>query len=503
VPLKPGTGGAGSGSVGAQDVLVLAAATILPWFWGGVGQGASRGAAAVIAMAAAWVLIRRGPSGLGFGRGIVWLLPAFLLGAFAFLQCVPLPRSWVAAVSPKAAAIQTATFGRDVPTGEAWLRQIENDARALTPEAADAPANPAGAIKLGADAPSPPARFTVSLQPGATLERAYWYAALLLAFLVVLRRAESERRASVYRTTLFVSFGLLATVGTFSHLTAPTRLLWLRDAPLMARPFGPYVNPSHFAGVMELAVPWLLGFGLVATGRRDRTWVKRAGRGLALAGAGICAAAALLSASKMGAITIGVSSALLVGIAFVKGQGRNRATLLAGSALVVAGLGAVALLGPLRERVAAFTAVHSGVGAPNVRGLVWSAGVRMGSDYPVTGSGFGAFAELFPAYLPRGESEVWIQMHNDYIELFLAGGLVAAVLAAWLAAVFSLRAARVLRAVRGNDRFLPALGLAFGLVAIAVHEGVDFNLQVPANALLFVVIAAMCVAPHARSVEAP
>jgi hypothetical protein len=45
---------------------------------------------------------------------------------------------------------------------------------------------------------------------------------------------------------------------------------------------------------------------------------------------------------------------------------------------------------------------------------------------------------------------------------------------------------------------LPRLGLTLGLIALAVHETVDFNLQIPANALLFVVLAAIAVAPLTR-----
>jgi len=111
--------------MGAQDVLVLAAVVGLPWFWGGVGLDAYRTAAALIALAAGWALIRRGAAGLGLNRGLLWLLPAFLLGAFAFVQAVPLPRAWVAVLSPKAASVQTIAFGPAGQSGETWLRQIE------------------------------------------------------------------------------------------------------------------------------------------------------------------------------------------------------------------------------------------------------------------------------------------------------------------------------------------------------------------------------------------
>jgi len=342
----------------------------------------------------------------------------------------------------------------------------------------------------------------LSLFPAATLERAFWYTALLLAFLVVHRRTVDERRAGLYRATLFVSFGLLAAVGILNRVTAPDRLLWLRDVPPLSRPFGPYVNPSHFAGVMELAVPWMLGYGLVLTSHRAGTEARRLGRVLALAGAALGAVAAFLAASKMGALTIGLGSAALIALALATGR-RHTRTIVGGSVLVAAALSAAALIGPLRERVADFTAVHSGAMSQNVRGLAWSAGSLMGADFRLMGSGFGAFGEVFPAYLPRGEADNWLQLHNDYFELYLAGGLIASVLAAWLAVAFAARVARVVRVAVESGRLLPVLGLVFGLIALASHEFVDFNLQIPANALLFVVIAAMAVSPLSRSVEEP
>jgi len=490
-----------AGRLGAEDVLLLAAVVGLPWFWGGVGLDAYRTAAALVALAAGWALVRHGASGLGLGRRTLWLLPAFLLGAWALAQTVPLPRPWVATLSPKAASIQLSAFGPEGQGAAAWLRQIEDDARARVPEAASAVAASAGALDLGPEAPAPPRRFTLSLQPDATLECACWYAALLLAFLLAHRRTADERRAAVYRAALFASFGVLACVGILNHVTAPDRLLWLRAIPPDTRPFGPYVNPSHFAGVMELAVPWLLGYGLWALAARGATHRGPDAGVLALAGAGVGAAAALLAASKMAAATIGVASVVLIAVAIRRG--RRRRIVLASAVAAALFLGAIALYGPLRGRVADFTAVQRGGLSTSARGLAWTAGLRMAGDYTLTGSGFGAFSELIPAYLPRGDSGSWLQLHNDYLEVYLAGGLVAVALVAWLAVAFVVRVARAVRSESARGHVLPSLGLVLGLVALAVHETVDFNLQVPANALLFVVIAATSVAPRAGTAEGP
>jgi hypothetical protein len=487
--------------LGLEDVFLLAAVVALPWFWGGVGLDAYRTAAAVIALAAGWALVCHGVSGLGLEGGAAWLLPAFLLGAFAFAQTIPLPRAWVTRLSPKAAAVQAESFGPMGLDAAGWLRRIEDDARARVPEAATT-THRADALDPGPNAPAPPRRFTLSLLPGVTLERAFWYTALLLAFLLVHRRSSHKGRAAVYRGTLFLSFGVLAVAGVLNHLTSPASLLWMRDAPVETRPFGPYVNPSHFAGVMELAVPWLLGYGLVTvrrTGEPDRI---RAGRVLALVGAGICASAAVLAASKLAVATISVACVILIGVAIAGSRGRARMVLLAGTAAAALLFCALALSGPLRGRISDFAAVRQGEVPTNYRGLAWSAGCRLAADYRWTGSGFGTLGEALPAYLPRGESGYWAQLHNDYLEVYVVGGLVAVALLSWLAATFAHRLWRVALSDAGSGRLLPRLGLVLGLSALAAHEFVDFNLQIPANALLFVVVAAMSVTPIAPAESA-
>ena len=49
-------------------MLLLVAVVVLPWFFGGVDLDAYRMAAALVAIAAAWALVRRGYAGLGLGR---------------------------------------------------------------------------------------------------------------------------------------------------------------------------------------------------------------------------------------------------------------------------------------------------------------------------------------------------------------------------------------------------------------------------------------------------
>ncbi len=484
----------GSHRIGATDVLVLASVSGLPWFFGGVGVDAFRFASMLIALAAVWALLVSGPEGAGLDRKAIRLAPAFLLAFWAFFQAVPLPRGIVSTLSPRAAAIQAAAFGPAGRSGAEWVRAIEDDARRRAPEFEKSQAHAGSSANPSVSFPAPPGRFTLSLAPAATVERAFWYTALLLAFALVVRRAAADGRAAAYRKTLFATFIALAVAGILNRLTAPARLLWIRDAPAETRSFGPYVNPSHFAGVMELAVPWMLGTGLSVVLDRSRTR-DAASRWIALLGAALGAAAAILAASKMAAATIGIAAVILVVIAATRSGGTRRLLLLSGAFAAAGLLVALAFAGTLTGRFADFEAVHSGGMAEGLRIPVWRAGLQMGNDFWLTGSGFGAFADVIPGYLPRGENERWMQLHNDYLEVYLAGGVVAIVLLGWLLAMFGSRVWRAVASAGRSERLLSRLGLALGLVCLAVHEMVDFNLQIPANALLFVAACAMSVAP--------
>jgi O-antigen ligase len=133
------------------------------------------------------------------------------------------------------------------------------------------------------------------------------------------------------------------------------------------------------------------------------------------------------------------------------------------------------------------------------RAAGWGACVPMLRDFPWVGSGLGSFRWVFPHYLPAGESKAWLQAHNDWLELVLDGGLVLASLVAGLVVTMGVAAWRVRSTPRQRgDRELQA-GLLVGLAALSIHALVDFNHQIPANALAFTVAAAVAVTRDASA----
>jgi O-antigen ligase len=111
-------------------------------------------------------------------------------------------------------------------------------------------------------------------------------------------------------------------------------------------------------------------------------------------------------------------------------------------------------------------------------------------DFPLFGTGAGSF---YVAYLPyRTPREGYFDhAHNDYVEIAADYGLIG----------FGLLGAFVLstlwcgvQVLRQRQSSLPR-GVAFGclmaVVALMIHSTVDFNLQLPANAMTLLLIMGM------------
>jgi O-antigen ligase len=116
--------------------------------------------------------------------------------------------------------------------------------------------------------------------------------------------------------------------------------------------------------------------------------------------------------------------------------------------------------------------------------------LRMWKDYPVFGSGLGSFHVVFPRYSQQDLGALYTHAHNDYLEFASETGVVGSALLGALVFLSFLAALRA-QIVR-RDRLMR--GISFGAImavsALGLHSTVDFNLQIPANALTFMLLLA-------------
>jgi O-antigen ligase len=110
-------------------------------------------------------------------------------------------------------------------------------------------------------------------------------------------------------------------------------------------------------------------------------------------------------------------------------------------------------------------------------------------DHPVVGTGLGTLQQVFPPYDTLYDGRIVNHSHNDYLELLAEAGILGALCAAGFLVVLLLESLKGLENL--GSSFNSALNLSglVGCCGILVHSLVDFNLHIPANALLFLVAA--------------
>ncbi len=113
-------------------------------------------------------------------------------------------------------------------------------------------------------------------------------------------------------------------------------------------------------------------------------------------------------------------------------------------------------------------------------------------DFPLTGTGAGTFYSTYPLYNSGEVAPAFYRhTHNDYLQFASEFGLVALALLGFsvLASLWAAISAQIVR----RDRLLQGMGFAatMAIIALLIHSAVDFNLQIPANAAMFVILMAL------------
>jgi O-antigen ligase len=136
------------------------------------------------------------------------------------------------------------------------------------------------------------------------------------------------------------------------------------------------------------------------------------------------------------------------------------------------------------------------------RGWIWRDTFTMIRANPLLGVGLGAYVTAFNIYTKSDGTVRVAQAHNDYLQVVADCGIAGGLIALWFIVVVFRNVGRGLKA---RDPLLAALALASGagIFGILVHSLFDFNLQIPSNALLFLILVAVasCVAAIARASE--
>ncbi|HET7291980.1 MAG TPA: O-antigen ligase family protein, partial [Vicinamibacteria bacterium] len=179
------------------------------------------------------------------------------------------------------------------------------------------------------------------------------------------------------------------------------------------------------------------------------------------------------------------------------GRSRRRVALASTAGLVALLAGGLALAPhAARARLATLVSGRPDASA-SYRVEAARATLRLLAAHPVAGAGLGAFADTVTAW-KRVHGEVRLtHAESDALELAAETGLVGLALLGVLAATWSRGLGERLRRGRDPYRRDVAVAAACAAGALLVHSLFDFNLRLPANALVLAALAALVAAPRA------
>jgi O-antigen ligase len=247
---------------------------------------------------------------------------------------------------------------------------------------------------------------------------------------------------------------------------------------------GSYVNRNHFAGLLELSLPFAIVYPIATMRSGCRTFYGALLASLCIALATLILLGIILSLSRM-AFAASLTSLFVVGY-LTLGIGASWRKQIAVTVL----LGFTVIAGFLYlapdTLVARFgEAVRTDEGSTNLRIRLWTDTLRLVWEYPLVGTGLGTFEQAFQKYKTVGPQLAVDSPHNDYLQLLAELGVVGVAIAAVAMTALLIVASRgAFSGAKSSKRYF-AIACVGALITILMHSFTDLNLYIPANAMLF------------------
>jgi O-antigen ligase len=313
--------------------------------------------------------------------------------------------------------------------------------------------------------------------------------------------------------TWLVALGTFeALYGLVQYLTGWQKIFGYVKKYNLEEATGTYINRNHFAGFLEMVIPFGVALVLyenakvprkVMPGRNVNARIKRVlgGRklsriGLWLFAATVMVAGLFFSLSRMGIISAIASLAVMA--AFSGFQ--RKAGLWVAAGIMTCGMILVLWIGagPTLGRFGTISEEYTS--ADESRWSLWRDTARLIGGHPLLGSGLGTFPVAFTRVQSTFLGQFVNHAHNDYLELASDLGIPAAALFFGSTGALLVRVARKAASSEVSFERAMALGCLGSIAAILLHSVADFNLYIPANALVFSLILGLAASiPAANS----
>lgn len=390
------------------------------------------------------------------------IIPLVCLLVFIMIQFIPLPPGFVRIISPETYSIYKITAAAD--GSMPWI--------------------------------------TLSVSKKDTILE-FFRLSSYVAFFILTVQLLAKRELLKKTITIIVIFAaLLSLFAILQHILWNNRIFWLRDLTQGGTPFGPYVNRNHYAGLMGMLFPLVLGLFLFykpsTSLRTSRTEIlelfnlKETNIYIILGfSAVLTATSVFLTLSRSGIVSLCLSMTVFGLIFLSRGGNRKRGIIIVVICVLV--VLSVGWFGwePIFDR---FEKVRDARGdLSDLRFQIWQDSSNIFRDFPLTGSGFGSFADIYPKYRTISGSGIADHAHSDYVELISTGGTAGFLLGALFVYNVIFKSYRIFMKRREQYSINLYIAGISGITALLLHSFTDFNLQTGANGLYFFFLAGLAV----------
>ena len=383
-----------------------------------------------------------------------------LFALLVVLQMIPLPAAWIGRVNPQ----------RLLPSS---ILALEPALHPLT---------------------------TLSIYPHATALDLAKFLAYVAAFVLAAYVFDSHKRKSLLIHVLICLGIFEAAYGIVQYLTGWQKIFTYQKVYYTDTATGTFINHNHFAGFIELTFPFVLAsvfyyFQMWQEGRRrgparvDPAMAGSAGVQTLLFAFLLVVAliAVIFSQSRGGILSTTLTIVFLGLLAQLKTKKKVWMLGLAVFVLIAVGYGLWIGLNPVLSRFAQF---NGGVRYLEAEGRLsfWQGSLGLIREHPLMGIGLGAFQWGFSHFQTTWLNFTVDHAHNDYIETIVETGALGAALL--FIPILGLLVRMIHSFLTDSRRYRPSvtLGCIGSTLALLTHSVTDFNLHVPANALVFALV---------------
>jgi len=318
-----------------------------------------------------------------------------------------------------------------------------------------------------------------------------WAAYGILSFLVVqsFRRTTLLKRLGIF----FSAFGFfVALIAVAQQFAGNGKLYWFIQNQSGWPFYGPYIDHSHYAGLMEMLVPIPLVFAMAGFFRNPIR--------VLFGFAALIMAATIFLSQSLGGIIAFTAQMIVLAIFVGRRRQASRQLALLGLVCLLLALWVVMLQpGGLGAKLARLQDPIGKAGGGYRLSIVKDS-LRMIRERPILGWGFGTFPDVYPAFRSFYTNYLVNEAHNDYVQMLAETGLVGGALMVYFVLVLYHSGMQRIEHWRRDPRAGMSLAALVGCTGLLVHGLSDFNLQIPANAALFFVFAVIATSSRLPSV---